>query len=190
MCRIRFKNLMFGKLLSSVSTARTMSDAVLAELALATVNGTRKTWPPLAWTIRLSHSPTLEKATPSRRLLPQYTQCDSDIFFKDGLPMEIVFKWFRTAGPIVSIRKEVNLGQSPHTLVVEYWHEDHANFARMMSNALHKNLKKRPAFTLRTYDPWSIRCTVRSHRFSYPVRSLTVIISGHWACVYSQRSTR
>ncbi len=107
----------------------------------------------------LSHSPTLTSDTTSIPILPQYLQAEPG-FFKD-VTAQLLFRCFRNVGPLVSVRMNVDIGDQRRTAVVEYWKEEHANSARLLKNAMHKSLKTRPAFSLRTYDPYRLRCSVR-----------------------------
>jgi hypothetical protein len=130
-------------------------------MALVTLQGTfiPNVEPPFRMV--LSHSPGLQSALPPLRLYNQYVKID-------GLPASImesatcqqIFKWFRPAGPLVSVRKDVNIGYQQRATVLEYWRSEYANAARTKKNALHEDMQNMPAFTLRTFDPSNLYCAV------------------------------
>ncbi|KAI0698131.1 hypothetical protein BC835DRAFT_691327 [Cytidiella melzeri] len=130
----------------------------LAEMALATLQGAvvANSGPP--WTMVISHSPTLEPALPTHRIFPQFVKTYGTAGHIGDESPQTVFRWFRRAGPLVSVRTNVNVGYPERVIVVEYWNEDDANWARMEKNALHEGMQHRPAFILRTYDPCSLYC--------------------------------
>ncbi|KAI0698133.1 hypothetical protein BC835DRAFT_690706 [Cytidiella melzeri] len=155
------KSTVYGKSNRKRWTVR-FSSVYLAEMALATLQGATVTGPNLLpWTMVISHSCTLEAAFPSHRIFPQFVRTDLN-----GTPGHIgaeedpqtLFKWFRRAGPLVSVQTDVNVGYPQRAIVVEYWNEEHANLARIKKNALHEDMQHRPAFTLRTYDPHNLYC--------------------------------
>ena len=73
---------------------------------------------------------------------------------------QIVFEWFRTAGPLVSVGVNVNVGYDRPAVVVEYWDEESANRARVQKNALAAEMGRFSAFTVRTFDPCNLYCAV------------------------------
>ncbi|KAI0793089.1 hypothetical protein BC629DRAFT_347750 [Irpex lacteus] len=131
-----------------------------AEMALATMQGALVADHTPPWKMVLSHSPSLDHPTPSAPFFPQYLQT-TPAFFTPDLTPQLLFRWFRTAGPLVSVRMNVDVGSMKGTAVVEYWHESHANAARLKENALHTKTRTRPKFVLRTFDPCSLHCSVR-----------------------------
>lgn len=131
-----------------------------AELALATMQESVIQDAVSPWIMVLSHCPTLESAIPSALMYSQYLQADP-AFFSSEVTTQLLFRYFRTAGPLVSVRMNVEIGGGKRTATVEYWNELHANEARNARNALHKKMRNRPAFSMRTYDPRSLRCSVR-----------------------------
>lgn len=163
--RGRFVSGVFARVRYAISTASNgrVSLIVLttAELALATQHNqpVRYVLPPVI--ISLSH--TLDVTEPPRigRLFPQYVKADPG-FFTKAVAAQTAFAWFRNAGPLAYVRTDVDIGDEQRTIVVEYFEEEHARFARNKTNALCKALKKRPKFTLRTYDPCTLCCSVRS----------------------------
>ncbi|KAI0698135.1 hypothetical protein BC835DRAFT_691214 [Cytidiella melzeri] len=138
-----------------------------AEMALATLQGTIVVNSGAPWKVVLSHSPTLQPALPPDCIFPQYVRTNST-----GTPGPIggeespqtLFKWFRRAGPLVSVRKNVNMGYPQHAIVVEYWSERDASLAQSKTNALHEDMHHRPAFTLRTYDSRNLYCAASHTR--------------------------
>jgi hypothetical protein len=131
-------------------------------MALATLQGaTLDVNPPYQMT--LSHLPTLPPALPVNRILPQFVKVDNGPgHIGEPVSSQKLFTWFRAAGPLVSVRQDVNVGYSQSAIVVEYWDEQHANFARLEKNALYEELRDRPAFVLRTYDPCNLYYAVSS----------------------------
>ncbi|KAI0088649.1 hypothetical protein BDY19DRAFT_178352 [Irpex rosettiformis] len=140
-----------------------------AEMALATLRGAPISDVDPPCTMVLSHSPTGESALPdpSSRIFPQYLKADPEFFQDSKITLQLLFKWFRTAGPIVSIRTDVGVGKEEHRIVIEYWKEEHARLAHTKRNDLHKQLRKRSAFYLRTYDPYSLHCSGFGPGFSH-----------------------
>ncbi|KAI0094094.1 hypothetical protein BDY19DRAFT_920801 [Irpex rosettiformis] len=130
-----------------------------AEMALATLQGQPFAYlnPPV--TMVLSHSPTLEEAMPSNRLFPQYVKADPDFFLGEPVTAQLAFRYFRNAGPIASLRVDVDIGDQQRTVTIEYFKEEHAKKARQRKNNLHSKLRSRPKFTLTTYDPCSLHCS-------------------------------
>ncbi|KAI0793061.1 hypothetical protein BC629DRAFT_343436 [Irpex lacteus] len=112
------------------------------------------------WTMILSHSPILATAAPSDPILSQYLQTDPSFFASKVKPQRL-FNLFRQAGPVVSVRMNVHVGNKGQTAVVQYWYGEHADAARTTFNTLPGNLKKQklPPFSLRTFDPCSICCS-------------------------------
>ncbi|KAI0088663.1 hypothetical protein BDY19DRAFT_179441 [Irpex rosettiformis] len=132
-----------------------------AEMALATIQGAYAAQLRPPWALVLSHSPTLEKPSPSPRLFPQYLKFEENSFLDGTVTMDQLFRWFRVAGPLASVKMDVYVGNSQRTATVEYFREEHANFARMTTNGLHRKLRNRAKFSLRTYNPYSLRCSAR-----------------------------
>lgn len=130
-------------------------------MALATLQGCEILKSSSPWTMVLSHSPTLESAIPPSPLFPQFVKHNGTPLFmgKDTSP-QAIFRWFRQAGPLVSVRTHVNVGYSSQAVVVQYWNEEHANKARMQKNALHAEMARYPAFEVRTFDPCNLYCAV------------------------------
>lgn len=128
-------------------------------MALATRHGKPlpRVSPPLI--IYLSHSLTSEEPPTTGRVYPQYLKARPE-FFQKGITPQNVFSWFRNAGPLVSVHIDADVGDEQRTIVIEYFEEEHANVALSKTNSLCKQLKKRPKFTLQTYDPCSIHCSV------------------------------
>ncbi|KAI0088645.1 hypothetical protein BDY19DRAFT_178260 [Irpex rosettiformis] len=118
--------------------------------------------------VKLSHSPTMENPVPPRCPFPQYVLCESEeIFLNKNIDLEVIFRWFRTAGPLISVRIISDIGPYGRAVQLLYWTEEHANLARLKANSLHKKLQSRPTFSLRTYDPFSIRCTGFGPEFTH-----------------------
>ncbi|KAI0811186.1 hypothetical protein BC629DRAFT_1037396 [Irpex lacteus] len=131
-----------------------------AEMALATLHGHLvKTAYPI-WILMLSHSPTAEEDSDMvfDRPFPQYMKMEPDSCLGDAFDMRSAFRCLRTAGPLVSVRVDVDVGEQQRTIVVQYFKEEHANFARQMGNALHKRLRQ-CKFTLQSFDPCSLHCS-------------------------------
>ena len=71
-----------------------------------------------------------------------------------------VFQWFRHAGPLVSVRVNVDIGFPERTCILEYWEEEDAQYARTHCHTLHSSLKGMQPFTLRTFNPATLLCSV------------------------------
>ena len=69
---------------------------------------------------------------------------------------QALFGLFREAGPIVSIRRKVNLGLTHPTVVVEYWQKKPAMRAQ---GTLLRQSGTQPA-TLHFFDPCALFCAV------------------------------
>ena len=108
----------------------------------------------------LSHSPDLAKFLPERRLFPQFVQSDKADHPLRTATAQDVFRWFRSAGPLASVQTKADVGREHRTCVVEYWEEEHANYARVNCGSLAAEFKTMPAFSLRTYDPCNLYCAV------------------------------
>lgn len=146
------------------------------------------------WTMILSHSPTLATPRPSDSILSQYLQTNSDFFTSKTTP-QVLFKYFRKAGPLVSVRMNVDIGNKKRAAVVKYWNEKDANAARIKKNTLHSMLRSRPAFSLRTFDPHRLRYSVR--RVQSWLNAVDQILlntssyhSGVWILVFFGRCSR
>jgi hypothetical protein len=138
-----------------------LSCVTSAEMALATLQGTiiPETDPPFA--LKLTHSHMLQGAAPPFPLFPQFVYTDNKEHPLLHVSAQDIFKWFRSAGPLAEIRVNLDVGRQGLVCAVQYWDEDHAKYAHMNCRKLHTALEAMPAFTLRTYDPCSLHCTVR-----------------------------
>lgn len=134
----------------------------------------------------LSHSPDLAKSSPEHRLLPQFVQSDKIYHPLRSATAQQLFRWFRSAGPLASVQTDVDIGREHRTCVVEYWEEEHANHARLHCGSLTTEFKTMPAFSLRTYDPCNLYCTVSQSKLGKPFSSLLILFSGNRS--WEQRS--
>ncbi|KAI0793062.1 hypothetical protein BC629DRAFT_343333 [Irpex lacteus] len=146
----------------------------LAEKALATMHETMTVKSKPVWRMILSHSATLATPAPLDPILSQYLHTDPTFFTK--VKAQEIFQLFRQAGPLVSVRLNVDIGNNVKTAIVQYWYEDHANTARIKYTTMHKKKKQRPPFSLRTFDPCGLHCSVScihvSHR-AFPDKYLS-----------------
>lgn len=135
-------------------------------MALATLSGVEITGIGPPWTLLLSHSPLLKPTTPNSPILPLYVRPASDGSKTDerawhSVNAQDVFSWFRHAGPLLSVRTNVNLGHDSTVCLVEYWKPEHARHARQTGRSLHPTLlSTMTPFALRVYDPWNLHCCV------------------------------
>lgn len=161
---IRFVSIFHGMCSAYSSPALSILISVPAEMALATLQGeyVKSLLPP--WGLSLSHSPTFEKATFPEPPLPQYLAAQPGFFADPTVNAQLLFRCFRNAGPLVSVQTGVNLVAQEYTAVIQYYSEDHANLARAKENMKHSRLRSRPQFSLSSYDPFSLRCSVRFFR--------------------------
>jgi hypothetical protein len=111
--------------------------------------------------LKLSHSPMLEDCLPDSRVLPQFIRnvTNGRHFLHSASPQNI-FTWFRQAGPLVSVRNDINVGHGYPTYALEYWNTEHAEFARNNCHMMHPALSNMKAFNLQTYDPCKLICSV------------------------------
>ena len=137
-------------------------------MALATLQGVTVAG---TWQMMLSHSPTIEQSEPTgpRKALfvLKYGRAGN---IREDLTPQMVFKWFRSIGPLVSVRTNATMGDSRFATVIEYWDSNDAEVARAKTNSIHKALQNLPAFDLQFFDPLTLRCSVRHHQ-------LTIVIS-------------
>ncbi|KAF7798254.1 hypothetical protein EIP86_009471 [Pleurotus ostreatoroseus] len=85
------------------------------------------------WHLHLSHSPLLEDSLPDNPVLPLFLKCpDTERPFTVKHDAQAVFCWFRRAGPLVSIRLNVDVGYEDSACVIQYWDKSYADFARKM----------------------------------------------------------
>ncbi len=134
----------------------------LAEMALATLQGQSvpDIYPP--WSMILSHSPTLDSASPNGPRYPLYVfKGSSPANIMEGSSAQMVFRWFRSVGPLVSARSDVTMGKLQVATTIEYWNSIHGEIARFKTNNIHEDLQQLPRFGLRFYSPCSLRCSVR-----------------------------
>lgn len=132
-------------------------------MALATLQGTAIPGLDPPASLVLSHSPTLARPSPLDRLFPQFISVDKPDHPILSANASDIFRWFRKAGPLVSVDVRVNIGREHLASVVEYWEEGHADVARLNRRILHTDLERMPPFTLRTYDPCNLYCAVSEY---------------------------
>lgn len=112
------------------------------------------------WRLSLSHSPDLVNVLPHwhEPLFPQFIKNVNTPYplLHEASP-QTLFKVFRDAGPLVSIRVGEDVGYAQSATVIEFWDDKHANVARNKNPALQENI---PPFTLRTFNPCKLYCAV------------------------------
>lgn len=113
------------------------------------------------WRLSLTYSSELKSSLPQERLFPQFIKSavTPHPALDDANP-QTLFRIFRNAGPLVSVRVGVNVGYPQPSAVVEYWNEEHANYARKQKQSLHETTRDSPPFLLRTFDPCNLYCAV------------------------------
>ncbi|KAI0345574.1 hypothetical protein BDW22DRAFT_887667 [Trametopsis cervina] len=135
------------------------ADVFHAEMALATLQGAIVPNLDPPWKMALSHSPDFQSSTPQRRLFSQMVKSDTHPHpLVHGASLQTIFRWFRNAGPLVSVESTVVPGYPSPMVVIEYWEEEHANHARVQKKAIHPELLASPSFNLRTFDPANLYC--------------------------------
>ena len=105
----------------------------------------------------LSHSPTSKDCISPNRF-SQYVKSAEQLFQSQLDAAQLAFRCFRPAGPLATVRVDEDVGQR-QTITIQYFEEKHARSARLRLGSLHKKLRKK-AFTLVTYDPSSLHCSV------------------------------
>jgi hypothetical protein len=130
-------------------------------MALATLQGAivPGTNPPFA--LQLSHSHLLLSTSPESPLFPQFVYADNKEHLLFSASAQDLFKWFRSAGPLVEIRVNLDVGRQGLVCAVQYWDKGHAKYAQNNCCKLHMVLEAMSPFTLRTYDPHNLYCSVR-----------------------------
>ncbi|EKM49851.1 uncharacterized protein PHACADRAFT_214367 [Phanerochaete carnosa HHB-10118-sp] len=138
-------------------------DIAHAELAFATLRGTSIKDLPLALPcpLTLFHSahPSESDASSASWALPQYVVgvklqalAETNIFS--------LFSIFRRAGPLVSLRLDVDIGRDAPVCVVRYWSLDHADAAAPgVTAALRERFQLSGIVSLKSYDPCTILIT-------------------------------
>lgn len=138
-----------------------------AELALAMLQGCPvKGLPETAQShcLQLSHiSSSVQSDDQSRsQCFPQYVKgLQSNIL--RNMRAETVFTIFRRAGPIVSIRFDVNIGSDALVCSVQYFTAKDAHLAKTLAveSILEKVRAAKQSISLQTYDPCTLIYTVR-----------------------------
>lgn len=163
-------------IVAAYETQPKLTDTLIltAEMALATLQGAIVPGVTPPFCLALSHSPSLEECLPEDRLFHQFVKCTTNTrhVLYDSSAQD-VFSWFRSAGPLVSVRVNVNVGHAYATCVLEYWEDTHAQYARTHCRMMHPALAAMDHFSLRTYNPCTIFCTV------YHLRACSQACSHH-----------
>ncbi|KAI0793063.1 hypothetical protein BC629DRAFT_1508739 [Irpex lacteus] len=136
-----------------------------AEMALATLQGETVDGVDPPWALALSHSPTLESVLPTGRRWPQ--RVIPNVLPGDTWPgmttAQTIFRWFRSVGPLVSVRMNMAMGNSQNATVIEYWNKAHSDIAGAAPNLVHSamldSVPRVPRLTLRFFDLCSVRCS-------------------------------
>lgn len=136
-----------------------------AEMALATLQGEYVPDLVPSWKLLLSPSLALEDPIPlsSGRDRPLYVQSiknpQSPHELAERSPQE-VFKLFRSAGPLLSVRSGSVPGFLNPMCVLDYWSKDHVKHARHICQTLHFELADLTPFILVSYTPVVINISV------------------------------
>lgn len=146
----------------SLPMAAKVNNYTSAEMALATLQQrVVRGWGQRAdWTLKLSHTSTLDSAIPDEPLCRQYIKGDTSLIQIEDITSQDIFTWFRAAGPLVYAKDNVHVGQRYQTWVVQYWYEKDADFARQNYKRFHYKFKVHDSLSLRTFSPYSIVCRV------------------------------
>lgn len=137
-------------------------------MALATLQGEPVDGVNPPWSLVLSHSPTLESALPTCRRWPQRVVPDllPGQMWPGAITSQAIFRWFRSVGPLVSVRINMSMGNSQNATVIEYWNKAHSDIAGAAPNLVHSailySIPRIPRLTLRFFDPCTVRCSVSS----------------------------
>ena len=158
---IQFLDLFHGQLVVCFMRVVLIGHVLLAEMALATLQGLPVPGVEPPWHLSLSHSATLESPFPEKPLCAQFVKSIQGVHPLYSATAQEIFRWFRNAGPLVFVRVNVDVGYPQKTCLMEYWKEEDAQFAMENTRILHSGLKNKPAFNLRTITLWSVLCTVR-----------------------------
>lgn len=126
-----------------------------AEMALATLQGVQipGAFPPLR--LVLSHTAGREQFGSQSTLYPQFikfSDANKPHILRNTSAQE-VFRWFRNAGPLASVKVAEDVGDSQKTCILQYYKEEHARFAQSKCNLIHSALKSTGEFSLRTFIP-------------------------------------
>lgn len=135
-----------------------------AEMALATLQGVQipGAFPPLR--LVLSHTGDPEQPDSQSTLYPQFIEfngANKPHIFRDASAQD-VFRWFRNAGPLASVKVTEDVGGSQKTCILQYYKEEHARFAQSKCNLVHSALKSTGGFLLRTFIPNHLIISVSS----------------------------
>ena len=125
-------------------------------MALATLNGLPVPNMDPPWTLMLSHSSSLESAFPKEPLCAQFVKVPSKDHVLLNATAQDVFCWFRSAGPLVTVQTNVDVGYPNRTCVVQYWDEEHALSALTKPRSLHHSFEAVSQFTLRSFAQCSV----------------------------------
>lgn len=129
-------------------------------MALATMSGMQVPDVNPPWHLVLSHSPSLVETLPKVPVLPFFLrQTDNEQPFRMKHDAQAVFCWFRRAGPLVSVRLDVDVGYEGRACVVQFWHDQHAVYARSLGLEIHP-FTRTLNFDLQVYNPWNLYCAV------------------------------
>lgn len=142
--------------------AAKVSNYTSAEMALATLQQrfVRGWGQRTDWTLKLSHTSTLDSAIPDEPLCRQYVKGDTSLIQIEDITSQDIFTWFREAGPLVYAKENVHVAQRYPTWVVQYWYEEDADFARQNYKRFHYKFRVHDSLSLCTFSPYSIVCRV------------------------------
>lgn len=133
----------------------TNSNVASAEMALATLQGVDVPNVSPPFRLALSHTAELDQTDPQDTLYSQFVKLrdpNKPHVLQDATAQE-VFRWFRNAGPLASVKVEQDVGYPQKTCVIRYYKEEHARFAQSKCNLIHSVMKITEVFTLRTFMP-------------------------------------
>lgn len=130
-------------------------------MALATLQGTLVPGG-IPWTLTLSHTESLDGILPERPVCAQFVKTSATKIVHDlkTASAQQLFRYFRSAGPLVFVHTDVDVGYKYRTCVLEYWNAEDAGYARMHCQWLHPAMGNMQPFMLSTFSPHSVMCTV------------------------------
>ena len=144
-----------------------------AEMALATLVGTRVPGVEPPWFLNLWATPALTPSMPKKPLLPLFFFLKREWLISHSLDAQTVFQWFRRAGPVLAVHLNVDIGYEQPACLVEYYLPEHQQAARKAGISIHRDVVDavRPPF--RVIDPWNLYCVVRRTSDLYCAPTLT-----------------
>ena len=132
-----------------------------AEMALATLPGTKVQGVEPPWFLNLWATSALTPSMPVKPLLPLFFYLKREWTMSHSVDAQTIFQWFRRAGPVLAVHLNVDIGYEQPACLVEYYLPEHLQAARRAGVSIHHDVVNavRPPF--RVIDPWNLYCAVR-----------------------------